>query len=263
MTPSPAPAQPPAPPPPSAPPPSPPAAPSIQPFDNGSYVKVKPITFRYWLWLDFLLIEHMGLSIQVPPSPKKHAFFACWLSAPSAIFLTPQPRPGHKRPRQLPLRLLPYESSSNNYFGGLLSAPVVVPYPNHPPLLLHPPPPPPLACRARTPPFRKGTRSAPGLVLFIDRLVRFCFSCRRCGSCVSFPTRRNQLIALFPPFLVLNKAPGKGDFWANTQAPGSQRSLPSQPEVIYMYAWEDGCLLSCLCSHKSPFVSPDRSIWGC
>ena len=69
-------------------------------------------------------------------------------------------------------------------------------------------------------------------------------------------------MALFPPFLVLNKAPGKGAFGANTKAPGSQRSLPSQPEVIYMYAWGDGCLLSCLCSHKSLFDSSDRSIWG-
>ena len=149
MTPSPAPAQPPAPPPPSAPPPSPPAAPYIQPFDNGSYVKVKPPTFRSWPWLDFPLSEHMGHSIQVPPLPQKTRVFL--LAIPSANFLTPQPRPGHKRPRQPPLRLLPYEISSNIYFGGVLSAPVVVPYPNHPPILLHPPPPPPLACRAETP----------------------------------------------------------------------------------------------------------------
>ena len=50
---------------------------------------------------------------------------------------------------------------------------------------------------------------------------------------------------------MLNKSPVEGDFWANTQAPGGQRSLPSQPKVIYMYA--GGVALLVLLVH--PYIS--------
>ena len=66
--------------------------PYIQPFDNVSYVKVKPPTFRSWPWLDFPLSEHMGHSIQVPPLPKKTRVF-CLLAIRSQRHLFDPPTP--------------------------------------------------------------------------------------------------------------------------------------------------------------------------
>ena len=96
-------------------------------------MKVKLLTFRPWPWLDFLHSEHMGHSTQVPPFPSKHAFYACWLFASSAIFLPLDPSPAMSGGGSPPLRLPPYGSSSYTSFCGFFSAPEFGRYPNHPP----------------------------------------------------------------------------------------------------------------------------------